>query len=66
MKRFEEYVITIIIGIVMIMTSFAGTYQILYNVVDLYEDQATLGTIIATPVIIYWVVKSIIIRLKRK
>ena len=66
MKRFEEYVITIIMGIIMALTSFAGTYQILYNVVDLYEDQATLGTLVMTPVIIYWVVKSIIIRLKRK
>lgn len=66
MKRFEEYTITIVIGIIMAMTSFAGTYQILYNVIDLYEDQATLGTLVMTPIIIYWVTKSVIIRLRKK
>lgn len=66
MKRFEEVTISIIIGIMMIVSSLVGTYTILYDMVDLYEDQASLGTLIVAPVIIYWVIKSIIIRLRKK
>lgn len=66
MKRFEEYCVTIIMGIIMAVSGIVGSYTILYDVVDLYSDQATLGTLIITPVIIYWVVKSIIMRLRKK
>lgn len=66
MKRFEEFVITITMAVIMFVTSFVGSYTFLYDVIDLYSDQASLGAIIFMPIAGYWIVKSAILRLKRK
>lgn len=65
MKKFENTVVTIFFGMGMLIPMLIGAWEMFYNILDMYYDQALWCFLIYGVTVTYWIAKKMIIRIIR-